>query len=394
MLLKQLIESPMTSSRLLVCDPFREHDQAELVKEVIGLANADVDGPRNILFGINSGALDGGGIVGITDSVMADLKKAHRTISALIEPVIQLAFIFDRINGKLIGALEIDGCEDRPYIVGQNFSEELSRGQCWVREDRELRAIQPADLARTSTPEPVEKPVKMSKPPKISVGFDEQPDCALLEVAIPDTSDPPFAVEEPQAKEPKDLKKTIREKIGTVTTRMLRLGGAAKQDPAAASAGRGADTQVEEFDGTETVLVGANNHYFFEERALQLNVCACNQGSETIENVSIKLGFPRIPDFEVVDRLYISPFDKRSPYEIKKLGYPKVERHDDAVFVRSKFDQLTPDSPKQAFQCALRLAVGPRMQGKKIAVLYTLRGPDKKRIGQGRLKIKFGKVTA
>ena len=138
MLLKQLIESPMTSSKLLVCDPFREHDQEELVKEVIGLANADVVGPRNILFGVNAGALDGGRIVGIPDNAMADLKKAHRIISALIDPVLHLAFIYDRINGKLVGTLEIDGCDDRPYIVGQNYSENLTRGQCWSRRNREL----------------------------------------------------------------------------------------------------------------------------------------------------------------------------------------------------------------------------------------------------------------
>ena len=394
MLLKQLIESPMTSSKMLVCDPFREHDQEELVKEVIGLANANVDGPRNILFGINAAALDGGGIVGITESAMADLKMAHRILSALIEPVLHLAFIYDRINGKLVGTLEIDGCDDRPYIVGQNFSEKLSRGQCWIREDRELRAIQPADLARTNTPEPAEKPAKKGKPPPIAVGFNDEPDCVLLEMPIPDTSDPPFAEKECQVKESSNLGKTIKEKIGTVTTRILRLKGSRKNEPADETDEHDRDTQIDESDGSETVLADANNHYFFEEKALRLNLCVCNEGSESIENVSIKLGFPRVPDFDVVDRLYISPFDKRSPHEVKNLGYPNVEHCDDAIMVRSSLDTLAPDSPKQAFKCELRLAVGPRMQGKKLAIIYRLRGEDKQSLGKGRLKIKFGKVTA
>ena len=95
----------------------------------------------------------------------------------------------------------------------------------------------------------------------------------------------------------------------------------------------------------------------------------------------------------MVDRLYISPFDKRSQHEVKNLGYPDVQRRDDAIMVRSSIDVLAPDSPKQAFKCRLRLAVGPRMQGKKLAVLYTLRGPDKENLGKGRLKIKFGQVS-
>ena len=63
MLLKQLLNSPRTSSNLLVCDPFAELDRHALVREVIGLANADVDGPRNILFGVNPAAVEGDGIV-------------------------------------------------------------------------------------------------------------------------------------------------------------------------------------------------------------------------------------------------------------------------------------------------------------------------------------------
>ena len=65
MLLQQLIQKPIASSKLVVCDPFRMPEPAELVKEVIGLANADVDGPRYILFGINPGGMEGSKIVGI-----------------------------------------------------------------------------------------------------------------------------------------------------------------------------------------------------------------------------------------------------------------------------------------------------------------------------------------
>jgi hypothetical protein len=38
------------------------------------------------------------------------------------------------------------------------------------------------------------------------------------------------------------------------------------------------------------------------------------------------------------------------------------------------------------------MAVGPAMQNKKLAILYTLWRKDEQ-IGQGRLKIRFGKIT-
>ena len=71
MLIRQLLESPKTTSDLVVYDPFKAPDREELVKEVIGLANADIEGPRHLLFGVNPGAVEGQGIVGIPETAMA-----------------------------------------------------------------------------------------------------------------------------------------------------------------------------------------------------------------------------------------------------------------------------------------------------------------------------------
>ena len=200
MLLQQLIQQPIASSKLVVCDPFRTPEPAELVKEVIGLANADVDGPRYILFGINPGAMEGSKIVGIKADAAAALKKAHRLISAQIEPVVSLAFIFDRINGKLAGALEIDGDDDGPFVPGEDVSAELSGDQTWVREGRELRVVNISDLDSGNAQESIgvideDAPAEPLEIPSIDVGFNEEPDCDCIELSIPDTSNPPFVNE-------------------------------------------------------------------------------------------------------------------------------------------------------------------------------------------------------
>ena len=381
MLLNQLLQQPKTSSGMLVYDPFRDPDPEELVKEVIGLANAAVDGPRYILFGVNPGAVEGSGVVGITDSAMADLKMAHRLLSALIEPVIHLAFIFDRINGKLVGALEIDGCEEGPFTVGQVFSKTLTRGQCWIRDGRELQDIDHSDLDKKVA----DQPAKPTEPIFVSVGFNDQPDCKVLELDIPDTSNPPFSGDKKQIKQPRNLKTMIKDTIGTVTTQILRLRPDHENDNAA---------DTDELGETNTLFIDADNHYFFEEKALQLNLAVCNTGEEGVENVIVELGFPRLDDFDVADRLYTSPFDKRTPFELSQLGYPEVDRRDDAILVQSEIETLIPGVPQSAFGCALRMAVGPGMQGRKVAIKWTLRRQDKKKIDTGRLKMVFGKIAA
>ena len=385
MLLQQLIQKPITSSKLVVCDPFRMPEPAELVKEVIGLANADVDGPRYILFGINPGGMEGSKVVGIKDAAAADLKKAHRLISAQIEPVVALAFIFDRINGKLAGALEIDGGEDGPFVPGEEVSAELSNGQTWVRQGRDLRVVDISELGSAETPEQEAAP-ELLEIPDIDVGFGEDPDCDLIELSIPDTSDPPFVGEKDDAGDETSLTRTLKNAVNTMTTRIAGLARGLSQDD-------DPDSSTDVVKATQDLITKSENHYYYEEKALQLNFSLLNTGSYPVDDLQIEFGFPKLDDFDIADQIHMSPFDKSAHPATRNKGYPKVEHTKTGVIVRNKIGVLEPGAPTPALRCPIRMAVGPGMQKRKIAVLYTLRRGDEV-ISEGRLKIKFGEVVA
>ena len=389
MLLQQLIKQPMTSSQMLVCDPFRLPDQEQLVKEVIGLANADVEGPRYILFGINPGAMDGNRVVGIKDDAMADLKKAHRLVSSLIEPIVHLAFIYDRINNKLVGALEIDGCDEGPYAVGKDSEGGLASGQCWIRNGRELREADAADLAPAVEAEESEE---LIEPPPMRVGFNDELDCDLLEMDILDSSDPPFAEELEKAGKPKNIKQAIKDTVGTMTMQILNMGRGREGASGGKSGERGTGEHTNILKASESMFADAQNHYFFEEKALQMNLSVCNDGEESLKEASIELGIPKLPDFDVADRIYFSPFDKRSQHQIENLGYPAVKHRAGGILVRAKLGALSPGTPKHAFERPLRLAVGPAMVGKKVGIIYTIRAKNEQILAEGRMKIVFGKI--
>jgi hypothetical protein len=390
MLLQQLIQKPITSSKLVVCDPFCPPEPAELVKEVIGLANADVDGPRYILFGINPTGMEGSKVVGIKDDAATALKKAHRLISAQIEPVVALAFIFDRINGKLAGALEIDGGEDGPFVPGNGVSTELSNGQTWVRQGRDLRMVDisdlgPADVLESTEASDEEAPAELLEIPDINVGFGEDPDCDLIELSIPDTSDPPFVGEKDNLGNDSSLTQTLKNAVNTVTTRIVGLArGLSKDDDP--------DTSTDVVKATQDLITGSENHYYYEEKALQLNFSVFNTGSHPVDDLQIEFGFPKLDDFDIADQIHMSPFDKSSHLATRNKGYPKVENAGSGIIVRNRIGALKPAVPTPALRCPIRMAVGPGMQKRKIAVLYTLRRSDEV-IGEGRLKIKFGEVV-
>jgi len=391
MLLQQLIQQPITSSKLVVCDPFRMPEPAELVKEVIGLANADVDGPRYILFGINPGGMEGSKVVGIKDDAAAALKKAHRLISAQIEPVVALAFIFDRINGRLAGALEVDGGEDGPFVPGEGVSAELSGDQTWVREGRELRVVNISDLgsgdAHGSTgvidEDAAAEPLEI---PSIDVGFNKEPDCDYIELSIPDTSNPPFVNEKNDFGNQAGLTETLKSAVNTMTTKIVGLArGLSKDDDP--------DSSTDVVKAAQDLITESENHYYYEEKALQLNFSVCNTGEHPVNDLHVEFGFPKIEDFDIADRIHMSPFDKSSHPATRNQGYPDVEAGKKGFIVRNKIGVLEPAVPTPALKCPLRMAVGPGMQKRKMAILYTLRRGDEV-IGEGRLKIKFGEVVA
>ncbi len=382
MLLKQMLERPTTSSNLVVYDPFQAFDRETLVKEVVGLANAQIDGPRNILFGVNPGAMNGNAVVGIPEDAIGELKRAHRLVSALVEPVLELAFIFDRINGKLVGALEIDGCDFGPYFLAQDLTDELRRGACWIREDRDLRAIERSALLNGHAPA-LEEPTPELAPEDVSLslGFNDDADCDFVEVEVPDTSDPPFAEDGGASSDTKRLTQAIKDTVSTVTTQMLRLakpGSSPSQEPV--------DTE----DAGKQIAEAARQHYFFEERAVKLDLCIRNNGDVSVRDIALELGMPRIPGLDIADRIYTSPFDKRSEAEIRKRRYADVEQRRDAVFVRTTIDLLPANKTQPVLGTALRMAVGRKALGRKVAMQYVLRAADGRRLKDGRLKIRLG----
>ncbi len=382
MLLKKMLESPSTSPNLVIFDPFQSIDREALVREVVGLANARVEGPRSILFGVNPGALNGNKVVGISEDVIGDLKRAHRLVSNLVEPVLDLAFIFDQVNGKLVGALEIDGCEFGPYFLAQDLSDACRRGACWIRNGLEVVEVDRRTLLNgDAAPARDDGEALASYSPedvKFSVGFNDDPDCEFIEVDVPDTSDPPFAEDgEISEKTRTSFTQALKETVGTVTTRIMNLGQSKSDNPE---------------DAGKEIAEAARRHYFYEERAVKVDLSICNESDLDIKDLSVQLGFPKLPGLDVADRIYTSPFDKRSEAEVKQLRYPDVERRDDRTIIRTMLGFLPAGSTQTLLATPLRLAVGPEALGRKVAMQYVLRGPDGKRVCDGKLKIRFGKL--
>mgnify|MGYP001814439005 FL=1 len=269
-------------------------------------------------------------------------------------------------------------------MPGEEVSAELSNGQTWVRQGRDLRVVDISELGSAETPEQEAAP-ELLEIPDIDVGFGEDPDCDLIELSIPDTSDPPFVGEKDDAGDETSLTRTLKNAVNTMTTRIAGLARGLSQDD-------DPDSSTDVVKATQDLITKSENHYYYEEKALQLNFSLLNTGSYPVDDLQIEFGFPKLDDFDIADQIHMSPFDKSAHPATRNKGYPKVEHTKTGVIVRNKIGVLEPGAPTPALRCPIRMAVGPGMQKRKIAVLYTLRRGDEV-ISEGRLKIKFGEVV-
>ncbi len=379
MLLKELLQRPRPASNLRLYDPFLDLDHDELVDAVVDFANAGINGQRHILFGVNAGAVEGTGIVGINESAMTYLKKAHRLFSAGIDPALELAFIFDKINGKLVGALEIDDCDNGPYAIDPDFFDTLAMDQAALKENTAAKNTRADEAA---------------EPVPVSVTFTEPPGSELLELPVPDTSNPPSAQEKQPAKQGIDWKKALRDTVETVNTGIFNLTHGRQQGADAGSDKSRIDTLRDKLRGADKQFVDATNYYYFEEKAVKVNLTVCNKDVAGIEGATIEISLPRAADFDVADRVYSRPDDDSPLREADMCTYPEVRRSKGGVWVRGSLGLLVPDKPKPAFESALRLAVGPSMAGRKVGLSWSIRGQDKKVLDKGTLKIRFSRDTA
>lgn len=153
-------------------------------------------------------------------------------------------------------------------------------------------------------------------------------------------------------------------------------------------------TLVDVHDKGTMESAAADDYFFYEEKALKLNLTICNQETEALADVEMSLAFPRLKGFELVDHLYAPPGNDNASAGSDQSDYPAVQKLKKGAVAVVQLGNLAPNISRQVLACPLRLAVGPAMAGKKVAIKYTLQAKNKQNISQGRLKIEFGEVTA
>jgi len=369
---------------------FRKHSYGRggiqsFLRDVLALANASVDGPRYIIVGAEIDSRDQRHFYSIDAADFSGKPSYQALANEYIEPPLRISYKAVSIEGKRVGVFEIGDSQDRPYMMRIDYSEQLRRGDAYVRSRSSTMK-----MGRRQLSELFERKFRDSvSAGDIEFGFPGEIIHKDLTLDCCDLSKLPSAEASKKLNQLIDIRQ--KAKRSGSTTVMARLTHARLFGPDNPYVDRSPDELMEEIGELRRKYRDQDDHFLFESRAERVQMVVYNQGEEPIIDASLSLIMPNHNAFYVAETLPKILRDdalaSRTADEI--ASYPSVTLKDDAVQVTSKIGDIEVGAPVDVFASPLRICVGKDLSGKRFGIRYALHGQNLRSPAKGNLRLIF-----
>jgi hypothetical protein len=354
-------------------------EQGDLLRDVIALANAAVVGRRFLFIGVDDAPPRARRFPGVS---ARGWKRFCEAVPAFftrtVEPRLKVAFASVEVDGALVGALCLEGCEDPPYLLARRVSASMPAGGGWIRSGVKVRRLLRKHLQRI-----FEARYRRDVPGDVTVGFPGVLPREELVLPVLPLDALPSAVAAHRINRMLDAKRVSKAVLGRTDTRIARLVHAQMTDGTTPYREQGTKTMRALLRQVPLENAAADDHYQFEQRTHRINLVLSNLSGKTQSDLVLTLKIPRVEGVIVVDRVYPAPGDP-----VLKHGlYPTVDAGPRTVTVQVRGLRIPPDGRIEAFFEPLRLGLREPVAGQTVRVAYTLQGGTLERPVQGRLKI-------
>ena len=355
------------------------------LRDVLALANASVEGNRYIVVGVD---FDGKGRkrTHAVDSEDFSGKPSYQSLAnEFIEPPIRIRYKPVSFDGVRIGVFEIGDCQDRPYMIRADFSEQLRRGDAYKRVKNAA-----VKMGRRQLMDLFERKFRDSvSAGDVEVGFPGE--IIHKELALPtcDLSTMPSALASAKLEEMLTIR-NISTNSGS-TTMVARLTHARLYGTDDPYVDRSLEDIMGELKNIRTRYHSPDNYFLFGEHAQNIQLVVYNQGEEPIVDASLSITLPNHNAFYVADSLPKRPIDDRfvdrTPDEI--ANYPAVTIKDDSIHITAKFGDIPTGEPIEIFTTPLLVCIGDELRGRRFGIRYQLHGQNLRAPAKGQLKLTF-----
>ncbi len=364
---------------------YTRQSQEELLRDVVSLANANVEGERVIILGVEAG-VHGATIFDIPREAIDGTHRYHGVIRDFIEPPLNMLARSLTVDGKHLVALILDDCQDKPYMMRADHSERLRRGDAWIRVKTENQRMGRRQLEAVFA----DRFAEALYTGKVEVGFDGN---MLSQEMTVNTADAELLPSKDAKEklttliEAKEQKGAIADE-NTFITRLThaRLFGADQpyQSHSVSELRKELDNLVERYRDHD-------DYFRFEQHGQKVNLALVNQSEQELKGASIALMVPRASKFLLARRAPVNPANElkaRKVYD-DESSYPTVSELEKAYQVTENLGNVAPGQSLLAFKEPLRLFADKSLAGQKVTLFYKLYGRNLRQPISGKLFLKL-----
>jgi hypothetical protein len=355
------------------------------LRDILALANASVDGTRYIITGVDIDSKGRKRMSAVASKDFSGQPAYESLANEHIEPPIRIQYEPVTVEGERVGVFELGDCQDRPYMMRIDHSETLRRGDAYVRVNDSL-----VKMGRRQLQALFEKKFQDSvSAARIEIGFPGEIIHKDMNVATCHLDKLPSTIASAKLQELIDARNRVHASfVSTIVARLThaRLFGSDKPYEE-----RSIEAIMEEMQQIKWQYRDHDEHFLFDEHAIDLQLVILNQGDEKIHDASLSLALPVHDAFHVAVQLpkvlRNDRYIERSPGE--QSTYPGVNLRDDSIQVSVKLGDIAPGEPVPAFQTPIKLCAGTELKGRRVGIRYSLFARNLRTAAKGKLRLLF-----
>jgi hypothetical protein len=362
----------------------RDHDA--LLRDVMALANANVQGQRVIVLGAEARS-DGTRLHELPAEILAQGASFQGVVRDFIEPPVSVQFRPFQIEGKQLAAIIVNDCQDRPYMMRADHSAGLRRGDAWIRVDTENQRMGRRHMVSIFSRRFAEPTFKGH----IEVGFPGDFILKDLDVPTADLSSLPSNDARQRIQTLIDTKRrTTMAADGTFLARLThaRLFGSEQ-----AYVHHSVEDLEKEMELVNARYQARDDYHRYVEKGFKLELVVFNQGEEAIEDASISLMSPSPEGFAIALAIPKRPAadntSRKTLLPEEENIYPSVGLFRGAYQVTENIGTLECGKKVQVFKSPLLISAEKTLVGQKVTLYYKLFGRNLRKPLTGNLTLRL-----
>lgn len=342
---------------------------ADLLKDVIAMANAPGNKDRHIILGVNYKNNNDRDIVGIDDDDFIDSTIYQQLIYANIEPKINFEYFAYNFKSNTVGIIKITDCHDKPYMMKKKYGN-LKKGDTFIRVGDSQKRLTRSELDKI-----IESKKKFHDfSDKVSFSFKKNETVKLTELSYTNLANTKLPSDVTREKIKSIIEKKKKDNIEEGKqglSEIQEIQSVIKNNPSFLNPFGTRSLEEYTIEELEEKLLTLKDDYYekdiyevFQNHANKLNFVISNTAGVYIEDPTVEVTFPNKKDLFVLNN--VKKPDNKIINPTFSIGYPDIEILENKIIVTDKLDDIKHHIPTEAFIDPLRIIFKSGLNGKTI----------------------------